>query len=93
MAKATKTNLRFITDPVLEPYYIQLDDHCFIAQKRTFSETGNEYQNTIGHYGQLGNCLEAIARDSAKSKSYDSIREFVKTFEQKSEEIKNLIRL
>tara|TARA_Y100000389_G_scaffold148242_1_gene147313 strand:- start:2584 stop:2865 length:282 start_codon:yes stop_codon:yes gene_type:complete len=93
MSKASKSNLRFITDPALEPYYIQLDDHCFIAQKRTFSEKGNEYQNTIGHYGKLGNCLEAIARDGAKSKNYSSLREFVNTYEQKSEELKNTIRL
>ena len=93
MAKPSKSNLRFIKDPVLDPYYIQLDDHCFIAQKLTTSESGKEYQNTIGHYSKLGACLEAIARDSAKSESYDSLREFVKQYEQKSEEIKNVIRL
>ena len=93
MAKPSKSNLRFIKDPALTPYYIQLDDHCYIAQKSTFSESGKEYQNTIGHYGKLGICLEAIARDSAKSQSYDSLKEFVERFEQKSEELKNLIRL
>ena len=40
MAKPSKSNLRFIKDPVLAPYYIQLDDHCYIAQKSTFSEAG-----------------------------------------------------
>lgn len=93
MSNASKSNLRFITDPVLEPYYIQLDDHCFIAQKRTFSEKGNEYQNTIGHYNSLSKCLNAISRDSAKSKSYNSLKEFVDTFEQKSEELINTINI
>ena len=93
MAKPSKSNLRFIKDPALDPYYIQLDDHCYIAQKSTFSEAGKEYQNTIGHYGQLGMCLEAIARDDAKSINYNSLKEFVERFEQKSEELKNLIRL
>ena len=93
MAKPSKSNLRFIKDPALVPYYIQLDDHCYIAQKSTFSESGKEYQNTIGHFNGLGNCLEAIARDSAKSTNYDSLKEFVERFEQKSEELKNLIRL
>ena len=93
MSNASKSNLRFITDPALEPYYIQLDDHCFIAQKRTFSGKGNEYQNTIGHYNSLSNCLDAISRDNAKSKSYDSLKEFVDTFEQKSEELKNAINV
>ncbi len=93
MSKLSKSNLRFITDPALEPYYIQLDDHCFIAQKRTFSEKGNEYQNTIGHYNSLSNCLDAISRDDTKSKSYDSLKEFVATFEQKSKELKNAINV
>ena len=93
MAKPSKSNLRFIKDPKIEPYYIQLDDYCYIAQKSTYSEAGHEYQNTIGHYSSLGLCLEAIARDDAKSRSYDSLREFVKSFETKSNELKNIIKL
>jgi hypothetical protein len=93
MAKPSKSNLRFIKDPKIEPYYIQLDDYCYIAQKSTYSEAGHEYQNTIGHYSSLGLCLEAIARDDAKSRSYDSLREFVKNFEAKSNELKNIIKL
>ncbi len=93
MAKPSKSNLRFIKDPALAPYYIQLDDYCYIAQKSTFSEAGKEYQNTLGHYSTLSNCLEAIARDDAKSTNYDSLKAFVERFEQKTEELKNLIRL
>ena len=84
--------LRFIKDPVLTPYYIQLDDHCYIAQKSTYSEAGHEYQNTIGHYSALGPCLEAIARDGAKSEGYDTLREFVERFEAKSQELINIIK-
>jgi hypothetical protein len=54
MSKPSKSNLRFIKDPAIEPYYIQLDDYCYIAQKSTYSEAGHEYQNTIGHYTTLG---------------------------------------
>jgi hypothetical protein len=91
MAKPSKSNLRFIKDPAIEPYYIQLDDHCYIAQKSTYSESGKEYQNTLGHFGKLSSCIEAIARDDAKSRSYDSLKEFVERFETKSEELKNLL--
>lgn len=92
MAKPSKSNLRFIKDPALEPYYIQLDDYCYIAQKATYSDAGNEYQSTIGHYGTLGGCIEAIARDDAKSESYDSLREFVVRFENKAAELKKLVK-
>jgi len=91
MAKPSKSNLRFIKDPVLEPYYIQLDDYCYIAQKSTYSEAGNEYQTTLGHYGTLSGCLEAIARDDAKSENYNSLRAFVERFETKVAELKTLL--
>ena len=93
MSKPSKSNLRFIKDPAIEPYYIQLDDYCYIAQKSTYSEAGHEYQNTIGHYTTLGVCLEAIARDDARSNNYNSLREFVERFEAKSTELKNIVRL
>jgi len=92
MAKPSKSNLRFIKDPALAPYYIQLDDYCYIAQKSTYSDGGNEYQNTLGHYTTLAGCIEAIARDHAKSDSYDSIREFVERFEIKARELKTLLK-
>ena len=92
MAKPSKSNLRFIKDPAMEPYYIQLDDYCYIAQKSTYSEAGNEYQTTIGHYGTLGACIEAIARDDAKSESYNSIKAFVERFEIKATELKTLVK-
>lgn len=92
MAKPSKSNLRFIKDPVLEPYYIQLDDYCYIAQKATYSEAGNGYQSTIGHYSTLGGCIEAIARDDAKSENYNSLREFVERFENKAAELKKLVK-
>jgi len=91
MAKPSKSNLRFIKDPVLEPYYIQLDDYCYIAQKSTYSEAGNEYQTTLGHYGTLSGCLEAIARDDAESENYNSLRAFVERFETKVAELKTLL--
>jgi len=92
MAKPSKSNLRFIKDPVLNPYYIQLDDYCYIAQKSTYSEAGHEYQSTIGHFSTLGACIEAIARDDAKSKSYESLKAFVERFEIKAAELKTLIK-
>ena len=93
MSKPSKSNLRFIKDPAIEPYYIQLDDYCYIAQKSTYSEAGHEYQNTIGHYTTLGACIEAIARDDARSNNYNSLREFVERFEAKSTELKNIVKL
>ena len=92
MAKPSKSNLRFIKDPAMEPYYIQLDDYCYIAQKSTYSEAGKEYQMTLGHFSTLNGCLEAMARDEAKSQSYDSLKEFVNQYESVYEKFKNLVK-
>jgi len=92
MAKPSKSNLRFIKDPAMSPYYIQLDDYCYIAQKSTYSESGKEYQMTIGHYGSLNGCLEAMARDKAKLHSYDSLKEFVNQYESVYEQFKTLVK-
>jgi hypothetical protein len=92
MAKPSKSNLRFIKDPAMEPYYIQLDDYCYIAQKSTYSESGKEYQMTLGHYGNLNSCLEAMARDKAKLNNYDSLKEFVNQYESVYEQFKTLVK-
>jgi hypothetical protein len=92
MAKPSKSNLRFIKDPAMSPYYIQLDDYCYIAQKSTYSEAGKEYQMTLGHFGTLSGCLEAMARDEAKSQSYNSLKEFVNQYESIYEKFKNLVK-
>jgi hypothetical protein len=84
--------LRFIKDPAMEPYYIQLDDYCYIAQKSTYSESGKEYQMTLGHYGSLNSCLEAMARDKAKLNNYDSLKEFVNQYESVYEQFKTLVK-
>jgi hypothetical protein len=47
----------------------------------------------VGHYTTLGACLEAIARDDARSNNYNSLREFVERFEAKSTELKNIVKL
>jgi hypothetical protein len=90
MAKPSKSNLRFIKDPALNPYYIQLDDYCYIAQKSTYSEAGHEYQNTIGHFSNLGNCLKLLLVMMLNLESYESLKEFVERFEIKAEELKNI---
>ena len=90
--KQKNSSIHTITDQSLEPYYIQLDDYSYIAQKSTYSEAGHEYQSTIGHYISLNGCIQAIARDSAKSESYNSLREFIERFETKAEQLKKLIK-
>jgi hypothetical protein len=59
-----------------------------LPKNQHYSEAGHEYQSTIGHFGKLSTCIEAIARDDAKSRNYNSLREFVERFEQNQKNLK-----
>lgn len=94
MAKKKGSNLKFLRDPKLGPYQVQLDEHCFIAQKNTTSaESGNVYTNVIGHYNSLSNALKAIATDELKSTNYDSLSSFLETYEKITNRLENLVNV
>ena len=81
--KESKQYTRYIKDPLIEPYYIQLDDYCYAVQKGIIAEeSGKEYQQTLGYYATLGKALEAIAKNEAMSISYDTIQEYIDNYNQ-----------
>jgi hypothetical protein len=76
-----KEYTRFITDPVMEPYFISMDDHCMTVNLRvTSSESNKEYIKPVGHFSNLSSALSSIAKDITNSKSYDSIQAYVEEF-------------
>lgn len=92
--KESKQYTRYIKDPLLEPYYIQLDDYCYAVQKGIIAgESGKEYQQTLGYYTSLSNALQAIARDEAMSVSYDTIQEFINTYNQIINRLSKVIKI
>jgi uncharacterized protein YutD len=77
-----KEYTRFITDPVLEPYFISMDDNCMTVNIKVipdarYSESGKEYTKIVGHYSNLGSALKSIAKDKVNSKSYESINSYM----------------
>lgn len=92
--KESKQYTRYIKDPLLEPYYIQLDDYCYAVQKGiTAGESGKEYQQTIGYYATLSKALESIAKDEAKSQSYDSVQNFINNYNEITNRLSKIINL
>jgi hypothetical protein len=82
-----ESNAKTITDPLLEPYYIAMDQYCYtvfetITPDPTFTENGKNYFKSVGHYSNVGDALNAIAKRKATSKSYNSIREFIEDYKQ-----------
>jgi len=71
---------KYIKDPVLEPYFIQLEENCYTVHKNITAESKKEYSQKIGHYKSLYVALSKIAEDTAKRKSYDSIKGFMNEY-------------
>jgi hypothetical protein len=92
MKKKNEKTTRYIKDPLLAPYYIQLDDYCFGVHKALYAgESGKERQQTLGFYKSLNSALSAIAKDEAMSKNYDSLKEFMQEYTNITNRISNLI--
>ena len=77
-----KEYTRFITDPVMEPYFISMDDNCMTVNVKVtpdtrYTDSGKEYTKIIGHYSNLGTALRSIAKEKVNSKSYDSLKTYI----------------
>jgi ppGpp synthetase/RelA/SpoT-type nucleotidyltranferase len=82
MSKEKKTYTRYLKDPVLEPYYLQLDDYGYVLHKSiTAGESGNDYSQVIGYYNNLTSALKALAKNNSMSKNYDSIQAYIDNYE------------
>jgi len=80
--KAKKSYTRYLKDPILEPYYLQLDDYGYVLHKGIVAEeSGNDYSQVIGYYNSLAGALKALAKNDSMSKSYDSIQAYIDNYE------------
>jgi len=94
MAKPSKQYTRYIKDPLLDPYVIQLEDHCFSVHKVTIAEeSGKEYSQNIGYYNSFEAALQAIARTETKSYSYESIKDFIDSYDKITNKLKNIVNI
>ena len=81
-----KEYTRFITDLVMEPYFISMDDNCMTVNIKVipdarYTDSGKEYTKIVGHYSNLGSALKSIAKDKVNSKSYDSIQSYMTEYQ------------
>jgi len=80
--KAKKSYTRYLKDPVLEPYYLQLDDYGYVLHRNIVAgESGRDYSQVIGYYNNLAGALKALAKNHSMSKSYDSIQAYIDDYE------------
>lgn len=93
-----------IKDPLLEPYFIGRDAHCYtvyeaVAPKKTRAgdvlkkgEKGKVYEKPQGHYASFGSALQKIASEKLNNsqEEYSSIKEYVKKWDELLIELKKL---
>jgi len=80
-----------ISDPLMEPYFIQYDQNCYTVMKKvTAGNTGRVREQLIGYYSQLEYCLDSIAEDSIKNQDYDSIQDFIYEHKSRLYELKEI---
>ncbi len=83
-SETKESNAKTITDPILEPYYITMDQYCYTVYEKIIpdNEEGKVYTKSSGHYSNIGSCLEAISKRKVNSKSYNSISAFIKEYQE-----------
>lgn len=85
------SNIYTITDPLLEPYYIQFDQFCFTAVKKIKAGNSDRVRDyTVGYYASVESCLDSIVKDSVKNQNYTSLKDFIAAYKTRIEEIKQV---
>jgi len=84
------TKKTVINDPIMEPYFIEMDTECYGLFKNTTSEQGRTRPCLVGFYSNLEACLDNIAEDHAKQDSYLSLADFIATYAEKLEQLKGV---
>ena len=89
-----------ITDPLLNPYFIGKDTHCYtvyevVTPQAKYLEKGSEgkdYEKPQGHYSSFGAALQKIAKEKLNNEKehYTSIKEYVKRWDELLIELKKL---
>jgi len=91
--------MTIIKDPVLEPFFISKDQHCYTVVEAVTPETknleegskGKIYEKPLGHYGNFAAALKRISVAKVELKEeYNSVLEYIKAYDQQQEIIEQL---
>ena len=95
-----------IKDPILEPYHLSKDQHCYTLietitpdeknigkfGKKDNGNQGKDYEKPIGYYTNLASALKKIATLKLHNQqSYSTVKEYIKEWEYQKEEIAKLL--
>ena len=97
MRKSNESNMVFIRDPQILPYFITKDQHCYTLNlfiSKDKDPTKKNYNKTIGHYSNFGDCLLKVSKELTNQKTnYESISEYLETFREIESRISKLLEI
>ena len=81
------SDAKTITDPLLEPFYIAMDEYNYTVQEVVtpnpkYSETGKKYVRPVGYFSNFHSCIAAIVKRKVNTKSYKSLQEYLKEYKK-----------
>ncbi len=89
-----------ITDPLLDPYFIGKDTHCYtvyevVTPQEKYLEKGSkgkDYEKPLGHYSNFNSALQKVAKEKLHGNKdhYSSIKEYIEEWDQIIIELKKL---
>jgi len=89
-----------IKDPAIEPFHISKDQYCYTVYETVTPDKdnlevgskGKDYQKPLGHYGNFGSALKAIAKAQIdlKGGEYNSIQSYLEEWNVQQEIIDKL---
>ena len=93
-----ESSIKTITDPVLEPYYIAMDEYNYTVQEIVtpnpkYSETGKKYIKPVGHYSNFHACIATIVKRKVNTRSYTSLKEYVNEYKRVINELNEKFEL
>ena len=84
--------MKFIKDPALGDYFIQVDDLNYSAFLKIIPDSGIPYDSCVGHFSNLSKALERIAEHKVRQQSYDTIKEYIEELKNIKNELKNIVQ-
>jgi len=94
--KTKSDSITTISDPLIEPFYISKDQHCYTVFENVSSsgDSDKQYQKAKGHYSSFGACLKVIAQLKVEQKeNFNNIKDYITEWKQIQQKIKTLIEL
>jgi hypothetical protein len=83
--------MKFINDPALGDYFIQVDDLNYSAFIKIIPDSGIPYDSLVGHFKNLATALERIAEHKVRQQSYDTLRGYIEELKKIKNELKNIV--